>query len=106
MPIAGLTLTLHDDDGLAGEALAAMRARPEIELGERQERWIPVVIEEATSRGSRDLHRWIEDLPGVAYADVVYVSFEEEEESKEQDKSTSEARGADQQSQASRLATR
>ncbi|MFV1995957.1 MAG: hypothetical protein ACC661_11030 [Verrucomicrobiales bacterium] len=77
MPIAGLTLTLHRDDALAAAALEELRACPEIETGERRGCWLPVVSDVADAKASRDLHRWIESLAGIAYVDVVYVGFDD-----------------------------
>ena len=102
-PIAGLTLTLDDDAVLAAEAIECLRAHAGIEVGERKNRWLPLVIEAGGAREVRDLHRWIEELAGVAYVDVVYVGFDEEE-GEEPMKAAS--LGAAEPSQASRLATR
>jgi hypothetical protein len=78
MIISGLLLTLSDDAQLAKSAEAALRARPEFTLSERSQRWLPVVIEVDDVRASRDLHDWLNALPGVDFVDVVQVNFEEE----------------------------
>ena len=76
MPVAGLALTLHDSPSLATEALAAMDANPSVTVGEQVDRWLSVVLESPSPGASRDLHEWVESLPGVSYADVIYVGFD------------------------------
>ena len=78
MIISGLLLTLSEDAPLADRAEAALRARPEFTLAERSQRWLPVAIEVENVRASRDLHDWLNTLPGVEFVDVVQVNFEEE----------------------------
>ena len=71
MPVSGLTLTLKSD-----APLAALEAHPDITVGERHERYLPVALDTPDEPSTRDLHAWVESLPGVAYADVVYVAFD------------------------------
>ena len=78
MPIAGLSLTLNQDKALVSDSVAALSKRPEIFLGKWQSQYMAAVIDTPNSRDSRDLHRWIESLPGVDFVDVVYVGFDEE----------------------------
>lgn len=58
-------------------AVASIRARPEFELGPRQDCLLPLVLETADSYASRALFRWLNELPDVAFVDVTYVHFEE-----------------------------
>ena len=78
MPVAGLTVTLSADEALASAAVGKMFARQEILLGEVAGRFMAAVMDTPDSGSSRDLHRWIESLPGVEFVDVVYVGFDEE----------------------------
>jgi len=78
MIISGLLLTLSEDAQLADRVEAALRSRPEFTLAERSQRWLPVVIEVENVRASRDLHDWLNALPGVEFVDVVQVNFEDE----------------------------
>lgn len=78
MPIAGLSLTLNKDETLVSEAVAELAKRPEILLGEWKAHYMAAVIDTPSSQESRDLHRWIESLPGIDFVDVVYVGFDEE----------------------------
>ncbi len=80
MPVSGIALTLHDDPVLVRQALADLRADARVTLGDGHGRWLPVVVDSDDPRAARDLHQWIESLPGVIYADVVYVGFPESEE--------------------------
>jgi len=78
MIISGLLLTLSADARLAESALATLRARPEFTLAQCAQRWLPVVVEVPDVAASRDLHDWLNALPGVDFVDVVQVNFEEE----------------------------
>jgi len=79
MLTSGLVITLSSDAQRADEAQAAMGARPEFTLGERNQRWLPVVFEAVDVAASHDLHAWLNALPGVEFVDVVQVNFEEDE---------------------------
>lgn len=74
MPVNGLLLTLTEDEGLVREALLEIGKRDGIELGERTERWQPVVVESDGTKGSHEAHEWLESLPGVVMVDVVFSS--------------------------------
>lgn len=79
MPISGLILTLNADTELAAQAVASVSERPEFMPGERNARWLPVAMEARDDAESRDLHDWLNALPGVDFVDVVYVNFDEDE---------------------------
>jgi hypothetical protein len=77
MPISGLVITLEPDaDPVSLGAL--LLARPGIAVGKVEGRWMALVAEAPDEVGSRTLHEWLERLPGVAFVDVVHVSFEDE----------------------------
>lgn len=78
MPVAGLTLTFNENEALASRAVGELFKHASIELGEMNGRYIAAVMDTETSHESRDLHRWIESLPGIDFVDVVYVGFDEE----------------------------
>jgi hypothetical protein len=80
MITSGLVLTLNADAALAEQAVASLRARPEFTPGERNDRWLPVALEARDESARRDLHDWIETLPGVDFVDVVYVNFSDDDE--------------------------
>ncbi|MBT8037995.1 MAG: hypothetical protein KJO21_10670 [Verrucomicrobiae bacterium] len=74
MPVNGLLLTLTEDEELAGESLLEISRRDDIELGDRTDRWQPVVVETEGTRESHEAHEWLADLPGVQMVDVVFTS--------------------------------
>lgn len=78
MPVNGLMLTLTAGESSVLRVLETIRARPEVELGELQDRWLPLVIEAPDERGSRDVHAWLESLPGVETVDVILVGLDHE----------------------------
>ena len=77
MPINGLMVTLSRDSALAGDACDRIARRPELERGERQDRWLPVVADTAGDRQAREVHGWLESLDGVDQVDVILVGFDE-----------------------------
>jgi len=79
MPISGLILTLSSDAELAAQAIATVSMRAEFMPGERNACWLPVAMEARDDAESRDLHDWLNALPGVDFVDVVYVNFDEDE---------------------------
>jgi len=58
-------------------AIAAMRARPELTLGDLNDRWLPVALDARNDDSSREIHDWIGALPGVEFVDVVSVNFDD-----------------------------
>ncbi len=77
MPINGLMVTLSSDAGLAEQACSSMRSRADLELGERRDRWLPLVADTDSDRAARELHGWLEALPGVDQVGVILVGFDE-----------------------------
>lgn len=74
MPVNGLLITLTEDENLVNDALSAIAARDDIELGDLTGRWQPVVVEADDTGGSHDVHEWLQALPGVVMVDVVFTS--------------------------------
>ena len=77
MLTSGLVITLSSNPANAAEAMTALRERPEFTLGDRNNRWLPLVMETAGEAESRELHEWVQKLPGVEFVDVAYVNFDE-----------------------------
>lgn len=77
MPINGLMVTFGEDVAAAAAAQAAIAGREGVECGERLERWMPLVTEAEDDAAARDLHGWLESLPGVEQVGVILVGFEE-----------------------------
>jgi hypothetical protein len=78
MPVNGLMLTLAADECSRSRVLDALQKRSEVELGDLQDRWLQVVTDAADERGSRDVHAWLESLPGVETVDVILVGLDHE----------------------------
>jgi hypothetical protein len=77
MPVNGLLLTLSPDKGLADLARAAILARPEATLGEPQGIYQPLAVETSDVRSAHEFHEWLESQEGIGQVDVIYVGFEE-----------------------------
>ena len=77
MPINGLLINLSDDVSLAEETLKVMDSHDQLELGEKIDRWIPVVVESEDTRNSHAIHEWINSLQGVISADVIFASVDQ-----------------------------
>jgi hypothetical protein len=76
MTVSGLVVKLAKTDaGVA--AVAALRARAELTLGEGRAGWLPVALEARDPAHSHAVHDWVQSLPGVEFVDVVSVNFEE-----------------------------
>ena len=76
MPISGLVITLNSEESLAAPAIAAVAARTEFVVGDRNGRWLPVAMEARDDAQSRELHDWLQALDGVDFVDVASVNFE------------------------------
>ncbi len=75
MPISGLLLTLRDPERMV-EVCESVRAVCPAEIGQLEERWLPVAVEAEDSREARDLHERLLAIPGVTQVDVIYVNYE------------------------------
>lgn len=80
MPVNGLLLTLSPDALLAERACAEISARSEAELGERKGIYQPLAVDTTDVRAAHEFHEWLESLDGVGQVDVIYVGFEESNE--------------------------
>jgi len=80
MPVNGLLITLTEDETLSGDTLLAIAEHDCIELGDRTDRWQPVVVETSGTRDSHEIHEWLEALPGVIMVDVVFSSVSDPKE--------------------------
>ena len=80
MPVNGLLLTLSPDERLAERVCEQITARPEAVLGERQGIYQPLAVDTPDVRSAHEFHEWLESLDGVGHVDVIYVGFEESNE--------------------------
>lgn len=76
MITSGLVLTLSADPVLAGKAQTILRQHNGLTPGQPNQRWLPVVAESPDVAASRDLHDWLNGVPGVEFVDVVHVDFQ------------------------------
>jgi hypothetical protein len=76
--ISGLVVYLAADEKLTQTAILAMQQQPAIELGQREDRRQPLVLETETATQSQSLTDWLKDLPGVEHVDVAFVHLDED----------------------------
>jgi hypothetical protein len=70
--LSSLIFTLDESPSLRAAALAALAARPDLQLGEVSGPFVPAVLDAADPRAAfRDL----EALPGVRLVEVVFVEL-------------------------------
>lgn len=76
MPVAGLVLTLADDDALCAFATDALRALSGVTLGEMQHaRKLPIATDADTIEAQVALWQDISKVPGVLLVDLVFEDF-------------------------------
>ncbi len=68
----GLVITLSSTPGAGLAVRRALATLPDFELGAFSAHWIAAA---ATTADPRALHRHLENLPGVAHVDVVFVEM-------------------------------
>jgi hypothetical protein len=76
MTTVGLLISL--DTSVSCGVAQQLAAHPALTVGEAADRWLPVAVEAESDVECREVHDWIAAQPGVAYVDVVHVSFESE----------------------------
>ena len=70
--LSSLIITLTALHVLRDSALAALAARPDLELGVPRGRWVPAVLVSADPYGA---FRELEAIPGVELVEVVFVEL-------------------------------
>ena len=70
--LSSLIFTLAADPALRERALASLRLRPDLELGELADRWLPAAL---TSADPHDVFREFEAIPGIEFVEVVFVEL-------------------------------
>lgn len=80
MPVAGLVLTLADDDALCAFAVENLRALPGVSLGEMQRaRKLPIATDVDTIDQQTALWQDLSRVPGVLLVDLVFEDFSDVE---------------------------
>ena len=77
MPVSGLAITLTEDREQQEAALAALRAHPNIEVGQQHGHRLPIVVDTETDEADKDVWRWLHEQPGVRFVDVVTVHHDD-----------------------------
>jgi hypothetical protein len=78
MHTSGLVLTLADDPRLAESAIEKIAAAGPFELGECSGFRRAAVLETTSADSSHRWHDWLQVLPGIAGAEVVFVHWDED----------------------------
>ena len=78
MAISGLVLTLTDNDALRARTLQLLAEMPELALGEPTGLRQPAVADTPHRWTDRELFERLQAMPGVHYAEVAYVWFDDE----------------------------
>jgi hypothetical protein len=80
MPVAGLVLTLVDDDALCAFAIDNLRAIPGVSLGELQRaRKLPIATVVDSIEAQTALWQDLSRVPGVLLVDLVFEDFSDVE---------------------------
>ncbi len=80
MPVSGLAITLMSDPKTRRDALSALESSQYIDVGELVGNRLAIVIDTPDSGTDRDLWQWLNDLPGVAFVDVVSVHMADDDQ--------------------------
>ncbi len=78
MAISGLVLTLTDNDDLRARTLQLLPEMPELSLGTAVGVRLPVVADTPHRSLDRALFERLQAMPGVLFAEVAYVWFDDE----------------------------
>ena len=78
--IVGLVAQLSPDDSQRTSTLAAINAHQGLDVGELQSHRLPLVLE-TPSESVEESTEWLRTLPAVMHVDVVYVHFDQGEQS-------------------------
>lgn len=79
MYTSGLVVLLSSEVNEAREALRRIGAAGPFTLGDRNDRFLPVVLEADDPGHARHWHEWAASLAGVQGVEVVFVHWEDEE---------------------------
>lgn len=79
MPVSGLVVTLDAPVANHSEAIEALKAIPEIEVGETAGSKLAIVVDSATKRRDQEVWNTVRDLPGVIDLAVALVAFDEDD---------------------------
>lgn len=78
--IASVVATLDVDDGTLQQVADQISGLPNVEVGEfvAASRRLPIAIDSPNPSALEELTHNLQEMPGVAFVDVVYVHFEDD----------------------------
>ncbi len=79
MPVYGLVLTLSGDLEPRQRALTALGGEGLVTLGEATGLKLPLALESDSVEEGERLYRWLGELPGVMFQELVFVDFSDVE---------------------------
>lgn len=85
MPISGLVVTFRSAVTDHSDTLEAIRAIPEINIGDVVGSKLAIVIDSKTRRRDQEIWNALQQLPGVIDLAVAMVAFDEYDETTDQD---------------------
>lgn len=80
--IAGIVATLEVYDGQLPHIIAGIAKIPNVEIGDfaSDAHRIPMTIDSSSPHALEETTRLLQECPGVAFVDVVFVHFEDKQE--------------------------
>ncbi|TWU11730.1 hypothetical protein CA54_05390 [Symmachiella macrocystis] len=80
--IAGIVASLEEHDGQLPHIIAGIAKIPNVEIGDftGDAHRIPMTIDSPCPNTLEETTRLIQDCPGVAFVDIVFVHFEDKPE--------------------------
>lgn len=80
MPISGLVVTFHSPVEQMSESVDALRAIPEVELGQAEGHKLAIVVDSFTSHRDRAIWDAVQQLPGIADVAIAMIAYDEDVE--------------------------
>jgi len=75
MPVSSIVLHLNPEQELRARAIEEIAAHPAFLVGEPTQRLLPAALETASEGENKACWRWVSDLPGVDFVEVLSVVF-------------------------------
>ena len=80
VPISGLVVTFRSAVKEHWDTVEALRAIPEIDIGEAAGSKVAIVIDSETKRRDQEIWNTVQQLPGVIDLAVAMVAFDEDDQ--------------------------
>ena len=85
MPISGLVVTFRSSATEHSDAIEAIRAIPEVTVGESAGSKLAIVVDSPTQPRDQEVWNAVRRLPGVIDLAVALIAFDEVDDASEQD---------------------